>query len=420
MFFIAAMLSYTDRLILNVLVEPIRHDLGVSDLQVSFLQGAAFAVIYSLIGLPLGRFADRHNRRNVVVAGIILWSVATAACGYAADVRQLFVARVFVGIGEAALAPAVMSMIPDLFPPAERGTAIGVFLAGMTMGGGVAVAVGGVLIGAFSSGALARLPVLGHLAPWRAVLVCLALPGFAVALLMACLREPARRERTRRPEEADLGAVLGFFARHRALFAAMFGAFALMQGVDYGFSAWLPSLFLRRFAVVPALAGPRIGLVSIIFGGVGTFLGGWLTDRLLARGLSDGRMRVALFGYALTLPCLLFPLQSSGRWVLLGYAAYSVISAIAASAGLTATQDAVRADMRGLSVSFQAMAYTLFGLGCGPTLVAATTEHVYRNSSRVGDAMVTVAVPEGIAAVLLLAASLRPYRAIRKALAEAG
>lgn len=412
------MLAYTDRLILNVLVDPIRHDLGASDVQVSFLQGAAFAVIYSLIGLPLGRFADRHNRRNLVVAGVLLWSVATAACGYAADVGQLFAARVFVGIGEAALAPAVMSMIPDLFPAARRGTAIGIFLAGMTMGGGVSVAVGGMLVGAFSSGALAGLPVVGQLAPWRAVLVCIALPGFAVALLLACLPEPGRLERTRRPQEADLGAVLAFFARHGALFAAMFGAFALMQGVDYGFSAWLPSLFLRRFTVVPALAGPRIGLVSILFGGLGTLLGGWLADRLLARGMADGRMRVALFAYALTLPCLLFPLLSSGTAVLLGYAAYSVVSAMASSAGLTATQDAVRAEMRGLSVSLQAMAYTLFGLGCGPTLVAATTEHVYRNPSRVGDAMVTVAVPAGIAAVLLLAATLRPYRAIQRSLAE--
>jgi MFS family permease len=330
------------------------------------------------------------------------------------------VARVFVGIGEAALAPAVMSMIPDLFPPAKRGIAIGVFLAGMTIGGGVSVAAGGMLVGAFSSGALAWVPVLGQLAPWRAVLVSIALPGFAVALLVACLPEPARRERTRGPEDTELRAVLGFFARHGKLFAAMFGAFALMQGVDYGFSAWLPTLFLRRFAMVPALAGPRIGLVSILCGGLGTLLGGWLADRLLARGLSDGRMRVALFGYAFTLPCLLFPVLSTESFVLLGYAAYSVISAMAASAGLTATQDAVRADMRGLSVSFQAMAYTLFGLGCGPTLVAETTEHVYRNPSRVGDAMVTVAVPAGIAAAVLLATSLRQYRVVRNVLAEEG
>ena len=375
-FFTAAMLAYTDRLILNVLVEPIRHDLGASDVQVSFLQGAAFAVIYALIGLPLGRFADRHKRRNLVAAGVLLWSVATAICGYAADVGQLFAARIFVGIGEAALAPAVMSMIPDLFPPARRGTAIGIFLAGMTIGGGVSVAVGGLLLGAFSSGALAGLPLLGQLAPWRAVLVSLAIPGFAVALLVACLPEPARLERTRTPQEADIRPVLAFFWRHRGLFAAMFGAFALMQGVDYGLSAWLPSLLLRRFALATAVAGPRIGLVSILFGGGGTLLGGWLADRLLARGFSDGRVRVALFGYTLTLPCLLFPLGSSERLVLLGYAAYSVASAMASAAGLTATQDAVRAEMRGLSISLQAMAYTLFGLGCGPTHVAVTTEHV--------------------------------------------
>ena len=417
-FFIAAVLSYTDRLILNLLVAPIRHDLGITDVQVSYLQGAAFAVIYSIVGLPLGRFADRHNRRNIIAAGIVLWSIATAACGYVADFDQFFLARIFVGIGEAALAPAVMSMIPDLFPPARRGTAIGVFLAGMTIGGGVSVSAGGLLLGAFSGGSLAALPILGHLAPWRAVLVSLALPGFALALVVACLPEPQRLECGGAADKVAFAETLSFFSRHWALFAAVFGAFALMQMVDYGFSAWLPSLLMRKFAVGPALAGPQIGAISIVFGGVGTLLGGWIADILLVRGKSDARLRVALIAYMLALPSLLFPLLPSSHLVLLCYAAYALVTAVGSSAGLTATQDAVRPEMRGFSVSLQALAYTLIGLGCGPTAVAATTEYIYHAPSRVGIAMVTVAAPAGIAAVLLLAATLRPYRAIRLALAE--
>lgn len=417
-FFLAAVLSYTDRLILNLLVDPIRHDLGISDVQVSYLQGAAFAVIYSLVGLPLGRFADKHNRRNVIAAGIVLWSIATASCGYVGSFQQFFLARIFVGIGEAALAPAVMSMIPDLFPPAMRGTAIAIFLAGMAIGGGVSISVGGLLLGQFSNGALAAMPILGHLAPWRAVLVSLALPGLAIAALIACLPEPPRLERSRNVTRADIAETLGFFRRHAALFSVLFGGFALMQVVDYGLVAWLPTLLIRKFAVAPAVAGPRIGEVAIVFGGLGTLLGGWLPDRLLARGMGNARIHVALVSYLLTMPTLLFPVQSSTHRVLLWYAAYAFLANMGTCAGFAATQDAVRAEMRGFSVSLQAMAYTLFGLGCGPTAVAATTEYLYRSPSQVGIAMTTVAIPAAVAAVLLLAIAVPRYRSIQLVLAE--
>ena len=130
-FFATAILSYTDRFIFSLLVDPLRADLGISDTQVSLLQGLAFALVYAFAGLPLGRLADLVPRRNVIIAGVLLWSAATAACGFAATFGQLFAARIAVGIGEAALAPAAVSMIADYFPPARRGTALSVFIAGM-------------------------------------------------------------------------------------------------------------------------------------------------------------------------------------------------------------------------------------------------------------------------------------------------
>lgn len=410
-FFVAAMLSYTDRLILNLLVEPIRHDLLITDVQISYLQGAAFAVIYALVGLPLGRFADRHNRRNIVLGGIILWSVATAACGFCTGFWQFAMARVFVGLGEATLAPAVMSMIPDFFPPSRRGTAIGVFLAGMTMGGGTATLFGGLLLKLMSGGGLAFLPVMGSLAPWRGVLVLLGLPGLLIALSMAVIREPVRSDVRASAPQARFADTVAYFNDHKWMFAGLFGAFALLQFVDYGFSAWLPALMGRRFGVAAADAGPMIGAIAILFGGLGTLLGGFLADRLVRRGAADARLRVTLAAYLIALPAFVFPLMPSSGSSLTLYAGYAVASAVGGSAGLAATQDAVPAQMRGFSVSLQAFLYTLLGLGVGPTVVALATQTLARGPAGVGLAMMVVAIPACLLALLLLAIVRRPFSA---------
>lgn len=416
-FFVAAVLSYTDRLILNLLVEPIRHDLNITDMQISYLQGAAFAVIYAIVGLPLGRVADRYNRRNIILAGIILWSMGTAACGFCASFWPFVVARIFVGIGEATLAPAVMSMIPDLFPPARRGTAFAVFLAGMTMGGGVATLCGGLLLGALSGGHLAFLPVVGSLAPWRGVLVLLSIPGLLIAFLMTFIREPLRSDMRMPVSQARFADTVSYFAKYKWMFIALFGAFALLQLVDYGFSAWLPAMMGRRFHVIASAAGPMIGTIVILFGGLGTVLGGLLADRLVRHGSADARLRITLIAYVIALPTFAFPLMSSSHLSLVLYAGYSIVSAIGGSAGLAATQDAVPAQMRGFSVSLQAFLYTLFGLGVGPTVVAMVTETIARGPAGVSLAMIVVAVPAALLALLLLALARRPYRSVVEMLA---
>src|ERR1700742_1316150 len=142
-FALAALLSYTDRQILSLLVDPIRGDLHISDTQLSILQGAAFAVLYSFIGLPLGRIADLVPRRWLLVFAVVVWSLGTIVCGLSHSFAQLFGARLLVGIGEAALAPAAMSLIGDYFPPTARATPTGVFLTGMVVGGGAAGGIGG-------------------------------------------------------------------------------------------------------------------------------------------------------------------------------------------------------------------------------------------------------------------------------------
>src|ERR1700748_3880737 len=165
-----AVLPYTDRQVLSLLVDPIRGELGITDTQVSLLLGTAFAVVYGIAGIPLGWLADRTSRRNLIFAGVLVWSIGTLACGLSHSFGELFAARIVVGTGEAVLSPAAISLISDYFPPARRGTAVGFFLSGIAMGIGASILIGGGVLHFVELGALTGTP-LAALAPWRLVLL---------------------------------------------------------------------------------------------------------------------------------------------------------------------------------------------------------------------------------------------------------
>jgi MFS family permease len=187
-----AVLSYTDRQVLSLLVDPIRSDLNISDTQISLLLGTAFAVVYGIAGIPLGYLADRGSRRNLIFAGVLVWSCGTLACGLSRGFGQLFAARIVVGLGEAVLSPAAISLISDYFPPSRRGTAVGCFLSGIAMGIGASILIGGGVLHMVETGALAGTP-LASLPAWRLVLLLIGAPGVLWALVILLIKEPVRQ-----------------------------------------------------------------------------------------------------------------------------------------------------------------------------------------------------------------------------------
>src|SRR5271167_3948450 len=142
--------SFIDRTTISLLVEPMKRDLHISDTQIGLLQGLAFALLYTFLGLPIARLSDRHSRRSIIAAGVFIWSIMAALCGMARSATQLFLARVGVGVGEAALAPAAYSIITDSFPRSKLGSAVGVYNVGITIGAGTALLLGGIVVGAVS------------------------------------------------------------------------------------------------------------------------------------------------------------------------------------------------------------------------------------------------------------------------------
>ena len=198
--------SFIDRQIISLLVEPIKRDLQVTDTQIGLLQGLAFAIFYTLFGIPIGRLADRMNRKTIVGVGVVIWSLMATLCGLAKNFTQLFLARIGVGVGEAALSPAAYSMITDAFPREKLGRAFSVYNMGIAIGSGTAILVGGLVVAAvsgegrtFTSAAArrsARVAVRLH-RHWRARACfcrCSCCP-FASRRGAVCSRPPATRRR---------------------------------------------------------------------------------------------------------------------------------------------------------------------------------------------------------------------------------
>lgn len=172
---IAYIVSFVDRTIISLLVEPIKADLGIGDTQIALLQGVAFGLCYAIMGFPLGWLADRRSRRGLIAAGSTLWGVATAWCGAAGSFTQLFMARVGVGVGEASLSPAALSTISDLFPREKRGLAIGFYTMAVSLGSGLALILGGAVLAWVATFPRISVPLLGPLAPWRMAFVSVGL-----------------------------------------------------------------------------------------------------------------------------------------------------------------------------------------------------------------------------------------------------
>ena len=190
---LAQMFSFLDRMIMGLLVGPIRESFAISDTQYSLLAGLAFSLFYAIMGLPLARIADSRNRRNLISIGIAVWSVMTAVCGLAKGFVSLFFARIGVGIGEATLGPAGYSMITDYFPRSSLARALSVYTLGVTFGSGLAYILGGAVVGYVQTLDTLTLPFLGATEGWQLTFFIVGFPGVLVAALMyLTVREPAR------------------------------------------------------------------------------------------------------------------------------------------------------------------------------------------------------------------------------------
>jgi len=406
---VAYMFSYIDRQIISLMVGPIREDLGISDSGFSLLVGLAFALFYTILGIPIARLADASNRRNIIAIGIAFWSIATAACGLAKNFAQLFVARVAVGVGEAALSPAAYSMLADMFSPKKLGRAIGVYSSGVFIGIGLSFIIGAYLVTALEANGGLSLPVFGHLKPWQATFVIVGSPGLLIALFMLTVKEPARSHAA--ASSMPIREVLGFAARHRRVYALHFIGFAMLTLMFNGIMAWAAEYFIRIHEVPRAEIGPKLGILAAVFGGTGIVCGGLFNDWLAARGHTDASIKAGLAGTVLLLPfAISAPLASDPNVSLILFAPLLFFVSFPfgpAAAGLQlVTPPRMRAQMSAVYLFF----VNLTGIGFGGTAVALLTDFLFHDDMKLHWSMASVAAIGGMLSILLLTLAQKPFR----------
>lgn len=410
--------SFLDRQIFALLVQPIRQDLGLTDTQVSLIGGLAFALFYTFLGIPIGRLADRRSRRAIIAVGVTIWCCMTAACGLARNYWQLFIARVGVGVGEATLNPSALSLISDYFPRERRGRAISFYNMGVSLGVGIANIVGAWAISVASSLPPVLLPGIGELRPWQLVFVFVGLPGLVVALLMLTVREPRRRDQVRLPggaatQELSVGDTLRYLGARWTTYATHFLGMSVVTIIGYAFFFWIPTMFVRTWNWSIPDSGYTYGLVTLIAGPIGVNLGGWIADALYKRGYKDGLMRTCLYAalFVFLPTSIIAPLMPTAAGAIVMLVPSTMAGAVVTATGAAALMMITPNQMRGQVTAVYYFVLNALGLTLGPTAVALVTDYAFADPGALRYSIAWVSVGAGLAAMGFLAANLPLYRA---------
>lgn len=411
---LAQTFSFLDRMIMGLLVGPIRATFDISDTQYSLLAGLAFSLFYALMGLPLARIADNGNRRNLIAAGIAVWSIMTAVCGLARSFWGLFFGRVGVGVGEATLGPAAYSMISDYFPRSQLGRALSVYTMGVTIGSGLAYMGGGAVVHYVSQLHSLELPILGAVHGWQLTFFIVGLPGVLVSLMvLLTVREPARRGLADASAgQLPISRVVDYLWQRRAAYGAHIFGISIFVMVVYALNIWGPTYLIRTFDHDAGSAGLQFGLIMMIAGTTGLLLAGFGADRWFAAGTPDAYIRTIVISVIGLLPCaagLAFVDSEGIAMVLLSLAIF--FSAFQGGIAGGALQLMTPNRMRGQVMALYLLVANLIGLGLGPTVIAATTDYIFMNDAAIGKSIALCAAILCPLATLLL---IRGLPAIRR------
>jgi MFS family permease len=409
-------LSYADRQILAFLVGPLRHDLHISDTEVGLLQGFAFALVYTVFGLPMGALADRFSRRNLVAIGVVIWSVMTSLSSVARSFLLLGAARMGVGIGEAALSPCAFSMITDSFPKERLSGALSVYTMGIQLGSGLALVIGGLVAQTVSQMPPLQIPLLGSIAAWRVTFLVVGVPGLLIALLLLTVREPARRAlllgSDGRPAKLDVRALLQQIRMRWRSALGLSVMISCQATCNYALLGWGPTFFERLHHWPKDRTGLVLGLTTLGCGCIGLFTGGRLSDRWQSRGVADAPLRVGLIslaGIMLTLaPATLVP-QASWTVVLLVLAVFFI--GLPIGCGYAAVQLIFPNQARGLVSAIVIFAVAMIGLNFGSLLPGLLDDRLFHDPYSIGRSMSVTVLLAGVIGLLAAALSLAPYRA---------
>ena len=409
----AYLFGFMDRIIVGLLTPAIQADLGLSDSAMGFIQGLAFAIFYTLFGLPIGLAADRMNRKWLLTIGTTVWSLFTAAAGFARGFWGLFGARVGVGIGEATLNPCATSLIGDYFKPETRPKAFGIYTMSTAFGTGLTYILGGLLIGFVGVGTanMFDMPILGEIPAWQAVFIIIGLAGLLPAVMMALtVKEPERRDLVK-GESASREEIIAFLKQNKTtLICHHFGVAFIIMAV-YGWVNWMPTFFARihewsvaQFSIYYGIFGGITGIISAISSG---FVANWFKKK----GFKDGTLRTVMFGgVGLTLGTSIAPLMPSPEMALAFYVIAGVFANWPPAQALASIAEMTPNQMRGFVTSIYILVIGIGGAGLGPFAMGWVTDNVFGDKQAIHYSMALVTFVMGTIGTFLIWYGLKAFR----------
>jgi len=409
------MLSYVDRQILSLLVPSIKRDFAVSDAKIGLLQGLAFALFYTFMGLPLGRLVDTHNRRNVISVCVSVWSFFTTLCAAAKGYYSLFLTRIGVGVGEAGLGPAAYSLIADYFPKERIGTAISIYYFGLFLGQSLALLIGGITVDRLARTPTISVPVLGLIESWRITFLIVGLPGLLFALLTLTVREPLRKHLLLTAEGKPVQSTFKeAFAQMRLRWQSVLGiSFGMIfqSTCNFAVGAWAPVYFTRIHGWTATATGKALAVIMIVFACSGMYVGGLLSDRWQKKGVADGPIRVALIS-AVGILFLLAPatIVHDQRWTLVLLAVGLFFESFPMGTSVAALQMIFPNQVRGQVAALFLFLLNLGGQTMGPYIPGWLNDYVFYNERMLGTSLSLTIATASILMFLTFFATLRPYR----------
>lgn len=395
--------SFIDRYVINLLVEPIKRDLGFSDTQISFLLGASFAVFYSLMGIPFGIWADTKNRGKLIAFGIGVWSIATACLSFLKSFPLMFLSRVGVGVGEASLTPSAYSLITDRFDKKEAATALSIYSLGIYIGIAIAYLGGGALIGFLEK--KENFTILSTtIYPWQLTFLVVGLPGLILALLSRSIIKEDRIPVSTFSSKTTFS--LKILNKKTALALA---GFASLSIAVYGSGVWIPAFLQRTFKMPVEMVGQITGVGLVVLPAVGLFLGNYINSLITTRFTKTSSLTSCL------VICLLF-LPFSGTYGLFNDLTSSLVflipygltvSAIV-GVGAACIQEMAPAGQKGLLTGLYILVQNLIGYGLGPTLIGILTDHFFQDEMQLGKSIFVVCIISVVIACGFFYLSVKP------------
>jgi len=419
---LAYILSFIDRNIMAILVGPIREEFAISDFEFGILNGVAFSLLYTFVGIPIAWLADRKSRKNIISLGTAFWSVMTFCCGLASGFVGLFIARMGVGVGEAALSPPAHSLLSDYFPKEKLPTVMAIFTLGIPLGIGVSYSLGGWVYGLLAAQESLVLPLLGELAPWQATFMIVGLPGLILAALIYRIIEPARLGGTGQLALAEqkglsVSAVAQFLYQHKRIYLNTFAAIACLSIVGYGFMMWFVEHMSRAFDQPAHELSQSFGFYYLFAGTLGTLGGAFFSAWMVKRGIEDAGIRLVLIVALLWVaPAIAAPLMSSVDSAQFMSLPYIFLLNGYFGVSIAALQIVTPNQMRAQVSAVLLFMTNVFGLVVGPMIIGFLSDQVFAAEGKLSLAYALSSTGGlfTVAAAAFLIFALKPYRALLK------